>query len=147
MRNKGARLSVRVGGACLSCPRNHQWMIKRYSADLTSRSLQDEIRRGTLVVPVESRWIDQDWVADLTSRSLQTADPTSGPKTPFSKSSRPRKLKILRNQEISPTFWIVLCAVSHIRPAMKSRRDDFSQDDNPQKIILRHGKKKEKRPA
>ena len=53
----------------LVMPAEVQWIIQPGAADLTSRSLRTEIRRGTLVVPVESGWIIKHNSADLTSRS------------------------------------------------------------------------------
>ena len=45
--------------------------VSGVTADLTSRSLQADNRRGMLVVPAESEWIIQHDAADLTSRSLR----------------------------------------------------------------------------
>ena len=52
-------------------PAEVRWIIKRYFADLTSRSLRERCRRGTLVVPAESEWIIQNCAPDPTSGSLQ----------------------------------------------------------------------------
>jgi len=67
-------------------PAEVEWIIKRGAADptsgslreadLTSRSLREEIRRGALVVPDEAKWTIKRNVTDATSASLR-ADPTS----------------------------------------------------------------------
>ena len=55
----------------LVVPVESEWIIKRWAADLTSRSLR--IWRGVLVTPVKMGWIIKRNGADLTSRSLGRA--------------------------------------------------------------------------
>jgi len=58
-------------------------MIERCATDPTSRSLRDEIRRGTLVVPVsepaEMGSMIERCATDPTSRSLRETDLTTRP--------------------------------------------------------------------
>jgi len=51
--------------------------MQHYLADLTSRSLRGEIRRGTFIVPDEVTWIIKRYSPDPTSGSLRRADLTS----------------------------------------------------------------------
>ena len=52
-------------------PDEVKWIVKRQFADLTSRSLQGEIRRGTFIVPDEATWIIKRYSPDVTSESLR----------------------------------------------------------------------------